>query len=320
MVVVQTPNGEEQISYDYLVYALGSQVDRDRVPGVRQWAYSLDAVGERTADPLHIRLKQLAESGGRMVVVGSGPTGIEVAGEVHDTYPTLKVSIVTAGEFGSFTTERVRQKMRQAIDQLGIKVIEQAPVCEVREGEVQLANGEEMPFDICIWAGGFKGTSLAQEAGMKVNGRNQILVDPYLRSLSHPTIYAIGDAAVPVGDTGAPYRMSLFTALVTAAHTADNLVNLIKGKDQRTFGFSTYGQGIAIGHSNAVGFNSFPNDKPVGPILTGRVGLTIRNFFVWLILRLLTVERKFPGFFFWPGRNRGNTAAGIVSKKLLPDN
>jgi hypothetical protein len=35
------------------------------------------------------------------------------------------------------------------------------------------------------------------------------------------------------------------------------------------------------------------------------LGLSIRNFFVWLIIRLLTVERKFPGFFFWPGRNRG---------------
>jgi NADH dehydrogenase FAD-containing subunit len=145
-----------------------------------------------------------------------------------------------------------------------------------------------------------------------VNDRCQLLVDPFLRSVAGPDIYVVGDAAWPVEGTGAPYRMSLFTALVTGAHTADNLVNVVKGKELRRFGFSTYGQGIAVGRRDAVGFNSFPNDRPVGPLVTGRLGLVVRNFFVWLILRLLTVERKVPGFFFWPGRRRGEVVVGEV--------
>ena len=100
-------------------------------------------------------------------------------------------------------------------------------------------------------------------------------------------------------------RMSLFTALVTAAHTADNLARRLKGKRERSLGFSTYGQGIAIGRHDAVGFNTYPSDKPIGPLITGQTGLTIRNFFVGLLLNMLEIERKRPGFFFWPGKWRG---------------
>jgi NADH dehydrogenase FAD-containing subunit len=318
-VVVQTAAGETRFSYDYLVYALGSRVDRESVPGVRAWAYTLDAVGTRTADPLHQRLQELAGKGGQVLVVGSGPSGIEIAGEIRDTFPALDVSIVTGSEFGSFTVERVRRYMRRALNRLNVQIKEQSVVTEVRERELALENGSRLAYDLCVWAGGFKGGSLLPEAGMEVNRQNRLMVDPYLRSLSYADIYAVGDAALPVEETGAPARMSLFYALVTAAHATDNLVNVLKGKKQRPFGFSTYGQGIAIGRHDAVGFNSFPNDRPVGPLVTGRVGLAVRNFFVWLILRLLTVERTFPGFFFWPGRNRGK-AGGFVSAELVVDN
>ena len=318
-VVIRTAVGESDLAYDYLVYALGSRVDRNSVPGVREWAYTLDGMGQRTAEPLHERLKSMAEIGGRVVVVGSGPTGVEIAGEIRDTFPKLTVSIVTGGEFGAFTIDRVRHYMRQAMDRLNIDVIEHAFVTEVKESAVLIQNGDDIAYDLLIWSGGFKAGLLAAQAGLQVNDRHQLLVDAHLQSLSYPEIFAIGDAGFPVGETGAPYRMSLFTALVTAAHTADNLVNLLKGKGLRPFGFSTYGQGIALGRNDAVGFNSFPNDQPVGPILTGRLGLTVRNFFVWLILRLLTVERKIPGFFFWPGRNRGKSNR-FVPIKLAPDN
>ncbi len=318
-VVVETAVGNNVIAYDYLVYALGSQVDRDSVPGVREWAYTLDGTGDRTAEPLHERLKDLAGRGGQVVVVGAGPTGIEITGEIRDTFPTLTVSMVTRGEFGAFTTKKVYRYIREALGRLDVDVVENAAVKVVQESELILQNGETVPFDLLIWSGGFKVGSLASEAGIQVNERNQLLVGAHLQSLSYPEIFAIGDAGFPVMETGAPYRMSLFTALVTAAHTADNLVNLLKGKGLRPFGFSTYGQGIAIGRNDAIGFNSFPNDQPVGPILTGRLGLMVRNFFVWLILRLLTVERKFPGFFFWPGRNRGGEDEVVVAD-LVPEN
>ena len=184
-------------------------------------------------------------------------------------------------------------------------IIEQASVREVTAHTLIIPDSGPLTFDVCVWAGGFRAPILAQEAGLEVNERQQILVDPYLRSLSHPTIYAIGDAAHPAEQPGAPVRMALFPALVMGAHAADNLARLLQGETQKPLGFSYYGQGIALGRRDAVGFAAYPDDKPVGPLVTGRLGLAVRNFFVWLILRLLTVERWRPGFFFWLGADRG---------------
>jgi len=303
----------ESVAYDYLVYALGSHVDRISVPGVAEYAYTLDAVGPRSAGPLHKRLQELASVAGQVVIVGSGPTGIEVAGEIADAYPTLKVTIVTQGEFGAFKNERVQAYMRGAMDRLKIEVIEGRGVSEVRESELVIVGQDSVPFDVAIWAGGFRAVPLARRAGLQVNERDQILVDPYFRSLSHPDIYVAGDSAQPVQGTGAPLRMALFPALVSGAHVADNLSRAIRGRTQKPLGFSYYGQGIALGRRDAVGFATYPDDEPIGPLLTGRLGLVVRNFFVWLLLFMLQVERRLPGFFFWLGGKRGREGAVVGS-------
>jgi NADH dehydrogenase len=276
---------------------------------VRAHAYALDATGPLTAQPLHTCLQALAPTGGQVVVVGSGPTGIEAAAEIASCFPNLRVTMVTQGPFGSFTQPHIQSYMRQALLRLHIQIREQVIVSEVQSDAIIIGNGERISFDCCVWAGGFRASSLPRVAGVQVNQRQQILTSPYLHSLSHPTIYAVGDAVAPVHNTGAPVRMSLVTALVTGAHVADNISRLIKGQSQKPLGFSTYGQGIALGRNDAVGFNTFPNDRPVGPLVTGRAGLKLRNFFVWLLLFVLTLERYWPGFFFWLGRNRGQDAA-----------
>lgn len=305
-LTLQTPAGAAtQINYDYLVYALGSRVDQDSVPGAREHAYTLDPAGSRSAGPLFQQLESLSAGGGSVAVVGSGPTGIEIAAEIADRYPQLHVRLITRGAFGAFVPPRVQAYMRQGLARLNVHIVEQMTVAEVRPGLLVDEQSNEHLFDICIWAGGFRGSPLARGAGIQTNRRDQIMADPALRSLSHPAVFAVGDAVYPVQPAGAPLRMSLFTALTTAAHVADNLTLLAKGKPLRSFGFSTYGQGIALGRCDAVGFNTFPNDRPVGPLVTGRVGLAVRNFFVWLLLVMLEVERRRPGFFFWPGRNRG---------------
>lgn len=304
-VTVEMDGRPELVAYDYLVYTLGSQVDRTSVPGAAEYAYALDASGPRSAGPLRRRLEEVAGADGRVAVVGSGPTGIEVAAEIADLYPALAVTIVTQGQFGAFKGDKVQQYMRQAMTRLQVEVMEGAAVDEVRQGELAIAGQGRLPFDVVIWAGGFRALPLARQAGLPINERDQILVDPYFRSLAWPTIYVAGDAAQPVQGTGAPLRMALFPALVTGAHVADNLTRLIRGRAQRPLGFSYYGQGIALGRRDAVGFATYPDDQPVGPLVTGRLGLIVRNFFVWLLLFMLQIERRLPGFFFWLGGKRG---------------
>lgn len=303
-VTLQTEQGSEELAYDYLVYALGSVVDRESVPGVRQHAYVFDPVGDRSATDLHRRLLEMDGQAGKVVVVGGGPTGIEGATEIKGLFPNLEVSLVTSGKFGTFKGRRVESHFRDGFRKQGIPIFENRAVESVAAGELTLAGGQVLPFDLLLWAGGFRGRPLAREVGLVVNERGQILVNPTLASISHPNIYAIGDAAQTVEEPGVPLRMGLLPALTMGAHAADNLVALLKGQPQKPLSFAYYGQGIAMGPGDAVGFAGYPAEAVVGPILRGRLGVWVRNFFVWLLFFILDVERRWPGFYFWLGKGR----------------
>jgi NADH dehydrogenase FAD-containing subunit len=251
------------------------------------------------------------------VVVGSGPTGIEGATEIKGLYPKLQVSLVTDGAFGAFKgEERIERPLRQAFRRQGIPILEHKRVMAVEEGQLRLAGGEVIPFDICLWAGGFRPLPLASDSGLAVNSLGQVLVDPYERSISHPSIYAAGDSSYPVEEPGTPVRMSLQAAITQGAQAADNLGALIAGKRQKPLSFAYYGQGIALGPKDGLAFVTYPDDRSHGPILHGRVWLAGRNFFVWLFFVLLEVERRWPGFYQWLGK--GRYAAAKRRTRLAP--
>ena len=302
-VTINTENGEQTVAYDFLIYALGSQTIRKSVLGVDEFAYVLDAMGDRASGALHNRLNGL-NMAEMVTVVGGGATGIEAACEVKAHYPDLNVQLVTADVVGGFKGERVQTHMLSALAEQGIGLYKDSLVKHVQEDGVALADGRFLPSTICVWCGGFEATGLARAAGMPVNARNQILADPFLRSTEYANIYAVGDAVGPVQDPGTPMRMSLFVALVTGALAADNITAVLKEKSQKPLSFATYGQAVSMGPNDAVGFNTFPADHAVGPIFRRKTAVRLRSFFVWFLMAFLEIERRFPGAFFWFGKGR----------------
>ena len=145
---------------------------------------------------------------------------------------------------------------------------------------------------------------LAREAGLSVNECNQVIVDPFLRSISHPEIYAIGDAASPREDPGVRVRMSAVTATILGAHGADCLSAVLRGKAPKPLSFAYLGQGIALGRHNAIGFNNYPDDTPRPPYFTGWLGYQIREGFV----RYLATATQRPGIYVWLGKRRYENA------------
>ena len=291
------------LEYDYLVYALGSVTDRQTVPGVAEYAYTLAASGPLSAAALRETLPSVQARHGHVVVCGGGATGIETAAEVATAYPHIKVHLVTQGPFGLFLGKTVANSIRRSLTRVGVEITERTAVAAVRAHSVVIDQGSEIPCDLCLWMGGFVAPSLAREAGLAVNERNQIVVDPFLRSISHPEIYAIGDAAHPREDPGAPVRMSAVTATIMGAHGADCLSAVLHGKVARPLSFAYLGQGIALGRHNAIGFNNYPDDKPYPPYFTGWLGYLIREGFVRLLASAVQ-----HGVIVWPGKRRYESA------------
>jgi NADH dehydrogenase len=248
----------------------------------------------------------LRENGDRpigVITVGGAETAIEVAGEIKTAWPNVDMTIISSSRCGDFKGVRVESAVRAELARLGVKMIDRQAVAEVRSAEIVTEGGLVVPFDICVWSGGLRAAPVASLAGLATDPQGRIWANPNLRSISHPHIIAVGDAAHPVAPTGAPYRMSAFAAIASGAYAADAILARRTGRQLDPFSFSTFGQGIAIGRGG-VGFASYPDDHQRWFILTGRTARTVRNFFVWFITYALKLERRMPGFFFWPGRRR----------------
>jgi len=295
---------QRELMFDEAIYALGSRVDVEGVPGAAEHAYRLEAAeGPRSPSTLRARLRENAGRPIRVVTVGGAETAVEVAGEIKTAWPRIEMTMICSSRCGDIKGPRVERAIRNELARLGVEMIDGETVAEVRSAELTTDQGRCIPFDICVWSGGLRSAPVASGAGLATAPQGRIWVDPNLRSISHPDIIAVGDAAHPVAPTGAPYRLSAFVAIASGAYAADMVLARRAKRQLEPFSFSTLGQGIAIGRGG-VGFASYPDDKQVGFILTGRTARVVRNFFVWFITYALKLERRMPGFFFWPGRRR----------------
>lgn len=301
---IDTGTDERELAFDQAIYALGSNVDVDDVPGAAEHAYRLEAGdGPRSAAALRSRLRESAGQPVRVVTVGGAETGIEVAGEIKTAWPGAEVTMVSRSRCGDFRGARVEKAVRAGLTRLGVGLIDGETVTEVRLNEVMTDTGRSIASDVCVWSGGLRSTPVASGAGLATDPQGRIRVDPHLRSISHAHILAVGDAAHPIAPTGAPYRLSAFAALVSGAHAADVIAAQRAGRRLQPFSFSAFGQGVAIGRGG-VGFFSYPDERQAFFILEGRRARQVRDFFVWFVTFTLKLERKVPGFFFWPGRRR----------------
>ena len=302
-LAVQTAAGARQLPYDKLLFALGSTVDRDSVPGVREYAYTLTPSGPLSAEALRARLPTLNEAGGHLVVCGAGTTGIESAAEFASSYPGLTVTLLTRGAFAPALVPAVAAYARQSLQRRGVTIWEHTPVAEVGADTIYTSAGP-LAYDLCLWAGGFIAPPLARNAGLAVNERGQIVVDPFLRAPAHPEIFAVGDAAHPLAEPGVKVRMSAATALIMGAHGADCLSAIVRGQTPRPLSFAYQGQCIALGRREAIGFNNYPADRARRPYFTGRVGYAVRELVERYLVATIRIERRHPGAFFWVGKGR----------------
>lgn len=319
-VTVRDQQQQRELPYDYLVYALGSRIDVQGVPGSAQYAYSIQMQGQLSAAALRDRLPTIDASNGRVIVCGGGATGIETATQIASVYPHIKVSIVTRGKIAPTFSQKVYETIRHRLLSLGVEIRDQSEVRAVRAQSILLDQGRELPCSLCIWAGGFMVQPLGKEAGLAVNARDQILVDPFLRSVSHPQIYAIGDAASPVEKPGVEHvRMSAFTASVMAAHGADCLGAVLKGAAPKPLSFVYLAQAVALGQHSGIFFPLSADDKPVPPYIAGRLGAMTRNALVSFVITAALAQRRFPAMFTWLGKRRYEQAKrdpGAVEEHL----
>ncbi|WP_405445166.1 NAD(P)/FAD-dependent oxidoreductase [Streptomyces erythrochromogenes] len=248
-VAVTGEDGDRDLPYDTLVYALGSSAARHGVPGVAEYAF--DVAGLSSALRLRERLARLGE-GGTVLVVGEGLTGIETATELAESRPDLSVVLAARGELGARLSPKARRHLRRAFDRLGITVHEHTGIEAVEPTRAITADGAAVPADVTVWAAGFAVHPLAAAGGLTVAGTGQIVVDRTMRSVSHPDVYAAGDCAYAIGDNGRPLPMSCASAGFTTMQATAAIVARLTGAAVPALGLKYHGNHISLGRRDAI--------------------------------------------------------------------
>jgi NADH:ubiquinone reductase (H+-translocating) len=258
---------EREIGYDTLVYALGGSADTAAVPGAADHAYTLDSAND--ADLFARRLAGM--SAGRVLVCGGGLTGLEAATEIAERYPRLTVHLLGRSEPGRDLGPKARDHLRSALHRLGVSV-EVAEIAAVRRDGATLADGRLVPADVILWTSGVRVPPLAAKAGLTVDDRGRIVVDAALRSVSHPEVWAIGDAAAITQRYGVMHG-TCQGGMPTGAHTAAQIVRELAGKPVKPFRFGYYHAPISLGRGDAVVQFTHADGSPGRAALTGRAAV-----------------------------------------------
>ncbi|MFD4315864.1 NAD(P)/FAD-dependent oxidoreductase [Streptomyces sp. NPDC058548] len=266
--------GAETLGYDTLVYALGSTAGALGVPGVAEHAHGV--AGKQEALRLRARLGEL-EPGGTVLIVGGGLTSIETATEIAEARPDLKVALAARGGVGDWLSDKARRHLRTVFGRLGITVHEGADIVRVAADGVVTGEGREIPAELTVWTAGFAVHPIAAATTLEVSGTGQIVVDATMRSVSHPDVYAVGDAALAEGPGGKPLRMSCATASPMAWQAADALAARLTGRrvPENSIGYAA--QCISLGRRDAIFQKVTHDDEVTSTVITGRAGARIKE-------------------------------------------
>ncbi|NUP64317.1 MAG: FAD-dependent oxidoreductase [Nonomuraea sp.] len=254
------------LPYDTLVYGLGGVADTVTVPGVEEHAYNLNSVQD--AEVLADRLARLGR--GTVVVGGSGLTGVESAAEIAEQYPELDVVLLGRQEPGAAMNAKPRAYVRAALARLGVRVRGGVEVIKVLPDSVELAGGESVAADVVLWTSGTRVSPLAAAAGLTVDERGRVVTDATLRSVSHPDVYAVGDAAAIRQGYGVMHG-TCQGGMPTGVHAAVSILRALDGKRPKPFRFGYYHTPVSLGRNDAVVQFTHPDDSPRRVYLTGRM-------------------------------------------------
>jgi NADH dehydrogenase len=222
---------------------------------------------EREPDPQKLRAWMT------FVIVGGGPTGVELAGALgeiaNDTLrndfrnitPSEAQIILVEGTDRILPTypPNLSQSAKKMVEHLGVTVRTGALVTDVAEGSVTIREGdklEQIPTRTILWAAGVLGSPLgrivAEATGAQLDKAGRVVVQPDLTVSGHPEIFVLGDLANFSHQTGKPLPGVAQPAIQQGRYVGDAIARRLRGDSVKAFHYKDRGNLATIGRAAAV--------------------------------------------------------------------
>ncbi|MEU0313131.1 FAD-dependent oxidoreductase [Nocardioides sp. NPDC006273] len=297
----------QEVAYDYLVYAVGSTGD-PRVAGAHEHAFGVATFEEAT------RLRAALDAtpaDAPVVVVGGGPTGIEVSSELAEA--GRNVALICGDRLGPWLHEKGRTDAERALRRLGVGIVDGARVAEVLDGRVRLDNDRELTSSVTIWTAGFTTPDLARRSGLSTDEAGRLVTDETLTSVDDDRIIATGDAAAP---SGLAYRMSCQAANQLGPLAAETVLARLAGATPEAVSIGFVGQCISIGRGLGLVNFARRDDSAVGARLRGMPAAKVKELICRSTVWALAMEARRPGSAI--GFKDGSRAARVQAAAVTP--
>ena len=306
-----------RVGFDYLIIGNGITTNHFGIPGAAEYTMSMYTRAEalRVRDTIFGSLEIIAgrsdpnSAGFTVVIVGGGPTGVEMAGQLAElktgtipsTYPELnpaRVHVVlvemTEHLLAPFD-DSLRQYALRELTKRGVDVRLKTAISEVEADRVDFKDGSSMPVDLVIWAAGVSGDPRLRDWGLPIGRAGRIEINDDTRVVGEERIFAIGDGSVIVNS---PLPQLAQPAIQMGKFAARQIARLHRGLETETFRYRDKGTMATIGRGDAV------LEVPIGLKLKG-----VLAWLGWIVLHL---------FYLLGGRNRVQTLINLGSRYLGP--
>ncbi len=289
--------GRYDIEYDFLILALGAQHSyfghpewEEHAPGLKTLEQAIEIrrrillafeSAENELDPAR------QEARLTFVVVGGGPTGVEMAGAIADISRTVivgdfrridpskaRVLLVEAASriLAQFPEDLATRAVRD-LEELGVEVRTNATVEKIDEAGVVIA-GQRLPANTVVWAAGVQATRIRYEPAIALDRAGRVLVNPDLSVPGHTEVFVVGDLAALQLPDGSWMPGVSPAAMQGGIHAATTIMRDIRRQERFPFRYRDKGIMATIGKSRAVGV--------LGPLkLTGHLA-----WFGWLFVHV----------------------------------
>jgi len=266
----------EPLTYDYLVLALGAEVNFFGTEGAAEHAFPMYTLGDAMRLKEHVLQKweaadkdpALVDDGAlNVVVVGGGPTGVETAGAMAELYrgdfakdypqvspDAARIVLVEAGPevFAMFKPD-IRAYTEKALKKRTVEVMTGELVESVSPTRVSLKSGTVLDAHTLVWGAGLQANALVRSLGLELERGNRIAVGPELTLAEHPEVYVVGDIAAITDAREKQVLPQLGSvALQSGEHAGETISRRVAGKKAKPFKYRDKGTMATIGRGAAV--------------------------------------------------------------------